>query len=289
VVEKDDAIDTIISIGGGSPIDSAKAISYRLKQQSKKDYLYHIAIPTTLSAAECTMLSGYTNPDGKKVSFRDPKLVPQAVLYDSRFALETPQRLFMATGLRALDHCIETLYHPDAAEVPTKQSALSAASGLFVNLPKYKENPRDEAHITNLQLAAYGSLGEFGTNMKHGLGLSHSLGYALGAPYGIPHGETSCITLGHVIKLKAQDAYSAAQIARVLPFIGSVRTGDDRADAEKVGDQILQLVDQLGLTTKLGTDWHVGEDQIPTITKLATGSESGTLYEDVSKLVKGLY
>lgn len=50
---KDDKIDTIISIGGGSPIDSAKAISYRAHEKSGK-YLYHITIPTTLSVAECT-------------------------------------------------------------------------------------------------------------------------------------------------------------------------------------------------------------------------------------------
>lgn len=106
LVKKDDSIDTIISIGGGSPIDSAKAISYRLRERSAK-FLYHIAIPTTLSAAECTLGAGYTNEDGMKTGVGRPELAPSAILYDSKFALETPEWLWMSTGMRAMDHAME--------------------------------------------------------------------------------------------------------------------------------------------------------------------------------------
>lgn len=61
-------IDTIISVGGGSPIDSAKTLSY-WAQQASGEFLTHISIPTTLSAAECTSGGGYTNTDGVKVGF----------------------------------------------------------------------------------------------------------------------------------------------------------------------------------------------------------------------------
>ena len=64
-------VDTIISVGGGSPIDSAKTLSYWTHQASGK-FLTHIAIPTTLSAAECTAGGGYTNSDGVKVGFMCP-------------------------------------------------------------------------------------------------------------------------------------------------------------------------------------------------------------------------
>lgn len=70
MVMKDESIDTIISVGGGSPIDSAKAISYRLNEKKKGKFLYHITIPTTLSAAECTLGAGYTNEDGMKTGKR---------------------------------------------------------------------------------------------------------------------------------------------------------------------------------------------------------------------------
>lgn len=62
------AVDTIISVGGGSPIDSAKTLSYWTHQASG-NFLTHITIPTTLSAAECTAGGGYTKHDGVKVGF----------------------------------------------------------------------------------------------------------------------------------------------------------------------------------------------------------------------------
>ena len=71
LVLKDESIDTIISVGGGSPIDSAKAISYRLNEKKKGKFLHHITIPTTLSAAECTLGAGYTNEEGMKTGKSD--------------------------------------------------------------------------------------------------------------------------------------------------------------------------------------------------------------------------
>ncbi|KAH4846881.1 hypothetical protein HBI42_164110 [Parastagonospora nodorum] len=287
IVQKDDSIDTVISIGGGSPIDSAKAISYRLHEKSGK-WLYHIAIPTTLSASECTMMAGYTESDGVKTGVRAKELVPHVVLYDAQFALQTPERLWTSTGLRAMDHAIELLYHPTATEMPARWLTLQAAASLFENLPKYKADPKNEDVITKLQLAAFASLGFLGYNIKGGLGLSHALGYALGSPYDIPHGITSCLTLGHVVKLKANDAAAAEQVARLLPFIGEAASGDAKKDAEKVGDRILELVKTLGLDSDL-RNYKVGKDQIPVITKRASGQESGGVYDAVEGLVKGLF
>lgn len=288
LVKKDSSIDTIISIGGGSPIDSAKAISYRVNEKTG-NFLYHITIPTTLSAAECTIMAGYTDKTGLKTGVGHPKLAPQAVIYDSSFALDTPPWLFLSTGMRAMDHAMELMYHGFSAEMPCRMMALSAAGDLFKYLPKYKQNPKDEDTITHLQLAAFASLGFLGLNLKGGLGLSHTLGYAMGSPYQIPHGITSCMSLGHVIKLKAQNsAGDAEQIARMAPFIGLAKSGDDVKDATAVGDAILKLVEDLGLKTTL-TEKGVGKDQLHVIAKTATGKEEGEMYEQVKKLVEGLY
>lgn len=285
----DPDIDTVISVGGGSPIDSAKAISYRCHENNKK-YLHHITIPTTLSAAECTFIAGYTDPDGNKISVLGPELVPQVVFYDATYALATPPRLWLSTGLRAMDHALETLYHPTASEVPAKKSALGAIGDLFQYLRKYNEDNKSVDTITKLQLASYASLGFIGLNVKGGLGLSHALGYALGSPYSIPHGITSCLTLGHVVKLKAQESQAnAAEIARAAPYIGITKTGDDKKDADAVGQAVLDLVEQLGLKTSLKKDHNVGEDQVPVITKAATRQESGPMFDSVSALVKTLY
>ena len=287
LVQADASIDTVISIGGGSPIDSAKVISYRNNEKLGKP-LHHITIPTTLSAAECTSFGGFTNDSGVKTGVGGPPYAPHAIIYDAKFALETPANLWMSTGLRALDHAVECMYHPTATEL-THLMNLQSASNLFVYLPRYKRDPKDIDTITSLQLAAFASLGYLGLNLKGGLGLSHTLGYALGSPYQIPHGITSCLTLGHVVKLKAEDPKSANAISRLLPFIGGSRSGNDRQDAEKVGDAILKLVSDLGLKTTL-TDKNVGKDQVQIIVERATGgTKGGPLYDKVKNLVEGLY
>ena len=289
LVLKDESIDTIISIGGGSPIDSAKAISYRLSERKAGKFLYSITIPTTLSAAECTIAAGYTNEDGIKTGVANPNIAVHVILYDAKYMLDTPPWLLMSTAMRSMDHAMELMYHPTATEMPCRAMALWAAGELFTNLPKYKANPKDEQIITKLQLAAFASLGFIALNLKGGLGLSHGLGYALGSPYGIPHGITSCLTLGHVVKLKADSsADDANQIARMAPFIGISKSGDDKKDAVAVGDAILDLVKKLDLKTTL-TEKGVGKDQVPIITKRATGQESGELHDKVKALVEGLY
>lgn len=291
LVGKDDKIDTIISLGGGSPIDSSKVISYRLHEKSGK-YLTHIAIPTTLSAAECTQIAGYTREDGVKTGVSSPQLTPTFIFYDPTFAKYTPKKLWLATGLRALDHAVESMYHPSATEVPCKAMALYAASKLFELLPKANDgaHPDNQDVMASLQLASFAALGYMGLNLQGGLGLSHALGYALGSPYGIPHGETSCMTLGHVVKLKAKgNREDAAQIARLLPFIGKTASGDAQKDGETVGDAILELVNTLGLHETL-TERKVGRDQVELITKRATGGKTdGDVYDAVKKLVENLY
>ena len=283
-VQKESSIDTVISIGGGSPIDSAKAISHRTHAKSNK-YLYHIAIPTTLSAAECSMGVGYTLEDGKKIVMTDAALVPNIIIYDSRFALETPQRLWLSTGIRSLDHAVELLYHPNATETPAKPLLLSAIKDIFTYLPKSKTDSKNEDYITRLQLASFNSLFPIGAGIVGGLGLSHAMGYALGSPYSIPHGLTSCISLAGVVRLKAQSAEVAAKIATALPFIGQSRSGDDYKDAMKMADAIETLIQDLGLDIRL-KDYGVGSDQVAVVAKTATKSESGPLYDGVVKIVE---
>lgn len=297
-VESDSTIDTIISVGGGSPIDSAKAIIFRVHEASQR-WLLHIAIPTTLSAAECTATAGYTQLNNVKTTINHPNVYPAFIFYDPKFGLHTPPRLFLSTGIRALDHAVESQYHPYATWIPTKLVASSAIIELFRLLPKYKANPKDEDVITGLFLAAYASLGFLGQNLKAGLSnLSHSLGYALGSPYGIPHGITSCLTLGHVVKLKARLSKDDAQnIAAIMPYIGETRSGDDLRDSDVIGNKILRLVQDLGLKTTL-TENGVDKDQLDIITTRALGGlkagktmspQEEELLQAVTVLVEGLW
>ncbi|KAL6716881.1 hypothetical protein ACLMJK_004793 [Lecanora helva] len=290
LVAKNADIDTIISVGGGSPIDAAKTISYRMNERRGK-FLCHITIPTTLSAAECTPGGGYTKSDGTKTGFMAPEMGVSAIFYDSTFARYTPRRLWVATGMRAVDHAVETMYHPYATEMPWKAMATWAFGTLVDGLPKVREDGSEEEDDlrTRLMLAAFASSGFRGRNFKGGMGLSHSLGYALGSPYTIPHGETSCLTLGEVVKLKAKSRKDAQQIARLLPSIGGEQSNDVLADGQEVGNRINDLVIALGLRQTL-TERSVGKDQIPTIVARSTGGAAGgPLYDEVTNLVEALF
>ena len=86
--------------------------------ERRGNYLTHITIPTTLSAAECTAGGGYTEANGVKARFMEQQMGVSAIFYDPRFAKYTPTRLWLATGMRAVDHAVETMFHPLASEMP---------------------------------------------------------------------------------------------------------------------------------------------------------------------------
>jgi 3-oxoacid CoA-transferase len=141
------------------------------------------------------------------------------------------------------------MYHPLASEIPTKRMCLESIKDLFTYLPQSKANPEDAEVRTKLLIACYSSLFPF--LYTGGVGLSHSIGHAIGATYSIPHGITSCLTLAPTVHFKASNPEEAKQIARIVPFIGKQSTGSDEKDAHIVGDAIADLVERLGHKTTL--------------------------------------
>ncbi|RDW68243.1 hypothetical protein BP5796_08900 [Coleophoma crateriformis] len=279
--------DVFISVGGGSPIDAAKAIAYHLHERIGR-WIPSIAVPTTLSVAETTMNAGFTDDEGHKVAVSHAELVPKAVIYDGDVALHTPIFLFASTGMRAVDHAVELMYHPSASEVPTKRMALIALSDLFKYLPLCKEKPDDPDLRQALLLAAYSSLFPFLNNVS--VGLSHSMGHALGSTYGIPHGITSCMSLSPVVHYKADtDPQSASQIARIVPFIGKPSTGDITKDAHLVADEIALLVHKLGFQSTL-TQYNVPPgEEFGIASRALGGNEKHKDWKTVEQIAHNLY
>ena len=102
-------------------------------------------------------------------------------------------------------------------------------------------------------------------------------------------GETSCLILGDVVKLKADNAEDAKQIVRLLPATGGKASGDVREDAREVGSRIIGLVTTLGLRQSL-TERRLDKDQVPIIVGRATdGITEGPMHHAVKHLVEGLY
>ena len=184
--------DLLVSVGGGSVIDGTKAVAREV------GYPAHVAVPTTLSGAEWAHRVGVTDEAaGRKGGFADPRAVPPVVILDPEATLFTPEKLWLSTGIRALDHAVEGFLFGGEHPV-TDVTGLEGARRLMEYLPRSRDEPEDVAVRLELQIAAWlAYFGPFNTPM----GLSHALGRRIGASYGVPHGYTSCITLAPSLKV----------------------------------------------------------------------------------------
>ena len=184
--------DLLVSLGGGSVIDGTKAVAREL------GYPTQVAVPTTLSGAEWAHRVGVTDEaKGRKGGFADPRAVPPVVVLDPDATLFTPEKLWLSTGIRALDHAVEGFLFGGEHPI-TDVTGLEGARRLSEYLPRSKREPDDVEVRLDLQIASWLSyFGPFNTPM----GLSHQLGRRIGASYEVPHGVTSCITLAPALAL----------------------------------------------------------------------------------------
>lgn len=257
--------DVLVSVGGGSPIDAAKAVA-RTLLESEGTMPAQIAIPTTLSAAEFSHRIGVTDEITRsKVGMEDPRTVPRTVILDATLTVPTPERLWISSGIRALDHAVETLYAPGTHPIESVL-AREAIRDLFAYLPRSHRHPDDLDTRTRLQLAAWMSFfGEVNTPM----GLSHNLGRRIGATYDVPHGITSCITLPHVMRFEATT--HAAALAPIARMLG--RATDETPDsvaALRAADAVAQLIAVLGLPGRL-SEVGISAESIPAIATATVG------------------
>src|SRR5579864_4172289 len=191
--------DSVVSLGGGSPIDSCKVALYGLLSSRE---LIHIAVPTTLSAAEYTHAGGVTDETTRvKSGVYDPRVLPRTVINDPELTLATPDWLWFTTGMRALDHAIECAYAIRHQPISDALAAKSI-SLLLKHLPASIRTEGEErlAHRGQCQVAAWFSI--YGA-MNTRFGLSHLLGHQIGPRWDVPHGVTSCITLPHAMRFMA--------------------------------------------------------------------------------------
>lgn len=208
--------DCLVSVGGGSPIDTAKAAVHALIGEAGESPLVHIAIPTTLSAGEFTDVAGITDETTRvKRAVYDVRLAPRTVIADPEVTLDTPEWLWAASGIRALDHAVETLYASRVHPI-SEPLAIRAIEMLLEHLPRAVDDippvrrgrpsgPPDTAlaHRAECQMAAW--LAVFGVT-NAGFGLSHVLGHQIGPRWNVAHGVTSAIVLPHAMRFMAAHA-----------------------------------------------------------------------------------
>ena len=231
--------DLIATLGGGSITDGAKAVqlclandirtpeamdAVRAPNPVKPPTVAQISVPTTLSAGEFSHISGVTDERTKvKELFRHADIVPRAVVLDPAVTRHTPQWLWLSTGIRAVDHCVEGICSNEATPYGDA-SALHGLSLLARGLPKVKADPDDLAARLDCQLGSWLSMAPLVAGVP--MGASHGIGYVLGAVFDIPHGHTSCIMLPSVMRWN-QSANGPRQ-AMVAAAMG--QAGQDAGD-----------------------------------------------------------
>ncbi|HUX88043.1 MAG TPA: iron-containing alcohol dehydrogenase [Chloroflexota bacterium] len=277
--------DVLLSIGGGSPIDASKAVAFSLvtgldltapdapararelgARLGPSALPPHVAIPTTLSVAELSFLSGFSAEGTReKVGLRLPALLPATVLYDATLGLETPLDLWLSTGIRAVDHAVEAIIA--AGQHPFSDTlALDGLRRLKGGLLATWADPADLAARTESQLGAWFS---FTLPVAAAGGLSHTLGKRLGSPHGIPHGVSSCLLLPHVMRyLAPRTAPAQARIAEALGADVAGRSVE--AAAPYAAAAVADLIAQLGLPRHLGAYKLTEEDLLEAVRPVAS-------------------
>lgn len=260
---RDSRADLIVSIGGGTVIDTVKvalvclaeevdnvddmrqwhmrvdADGTRHTPQPRMPPCRQIAVPTTLSGAEFSDLGGCTDTrTGTKQGFTGTHIGAAAVVLDPRITLHTPARLWLSTGVRAIDHAVESLCSINAQPL-VDATSVRALSLLSSALMRCAVDANDVDARLDAQLGAW--LAATGIR-RTDYGASHGLGHALGADSCVPHGITSCVLLPTVMR------YNAAVCAKPLTEVAAALGDASRPAA----DQIEALILRLGLPTRIG-------------------------------------
>jgi maleylacetate reductase len=235
--------DLIATIGGGSITDGAKALQLCLANdirtpEALDDYrpvkgadglptappcrapqIRQVTVPTTLSGGEFSAIAGVTDERRKvKELFRHPLMIPRAVILDPAVTVHTPQWLWLSTGIRAVDHCVEGICSARANAFADAQ-ALHGLALLSSALPRVKSDPGDLQARLDCQIGTWLSMGPLASGVP--MGASHGIGYVLGAAFDIPHGHTSCIMLPAVMRWnKTVSADRQALVAAAMGHAG---------------------------------------------------------------------
>jgi maleylacetate reductase len=267
--------DLIVTIGGGSITDGAKAVQLCLANdmsdpddidrirtgrgappQLKAPTVRQISVPTTIAGGEFSATAGVTNEKTQvKEALRHPLLMPRAVILDPWLSLHTPEWLWLSTGIRAVDHCVEGICSHEAQPYGDAQ-ALQGLSMLARALPRVKADGKDIDARMDCQIGTWLSTGPLASGVP--MGASHGIGYVLGAVFGVPHGHTSCVMLPSVMRWnKTVNAERQALVAAAM--------GHPNEDA---GDVLDAFIRNLGMPRSL-RDVKVGPEHFDRIAQAA--------------------
>lgn len=301
---KSSGCDFIIGIGGGSPLDSAKAIAaMAVNEGSIADYngkeitgeiLPLAAIPTTAgTGSEATKFTVITDSEkGIKMLLKGDVLVPKLAIVDSSFTVGTPKSVTSATGLDALTHAVEA-YTSRKAFSMTDTLAVSAVKRIMKYLPIAYKEPDNSLAREQMSIADL----EAGICINNSsVTIVHGMSRPIGALFHVPHGMSNAMLLKECLSFAVSGAYE--KFANLGRETGVASDSDsDETAAEKFIDSLQNICDVCEIPTleQYGID---RDEYYSKILKMATdavasGSPANTVKEvtvdDCIEIYKKLY
>lgn len=301
---KSSGCDFIIGIGGGSPLDSAKAIAaMAVNEGSIADYngkeitgeiLPLAAIPTTAgTGSEATKFTVITDSEkGIKMLLKGDVLVPKLAIVDSSFTVGAPKSVTSATGLDALTHAVEA-YTSRKAFSMTDTLAVSAVKRIMKYLPIAYREPDNSLAREQMSIAAL----EAGICINNSsVTIVHGMSRPIGALFHVPHGMSNAMLLKECLSFAVSGAYE--KFANLGRETGVASDSDsDETAAEKFIDSLQSICDVCEIPTleQYGID---RDEYYSKISKMATdavasGSPANTVKEvtvdDCIEIYKKLY
>ena len=270
--------DFMIAIGGGSSMDTSKAIGIIINNpefsdvvslegvaNTKKKSVPVIALPTTAgTAAEVTINYVITDEENvKKMVCVDPNDIPTLAIIDPELMLSMPRGLTASTGMDALTHAIEGLITLGAWEM-SDMVETKAIEMIAKWLPKAVENPSDIEARDGMATAQY-IAGMAFSNV--GLGLVHGMAHPLGAYYDIPHGVANALLLPFVMEYNKEAAKAKYRTIAEAMGVDTLSMSDDEA-----ADAAVKAVKDLAIRVRIPqhlSEIGVPESGLPTLAQAA--------------------
>lgn len=241
--------DAVVSLGGGSSIDTAKGVVWYADEQSSVAPLLHIAIPSTLSGAEYTTDAGLTFPEGKRVH-RHSRIVPPGVILDPAVAATVPLEFLQTSLLNALAHCLEGLVSIGAS--PMTDAAYT--HGIRLLNQSHKILDTDKGRYLAQGGAALAAIHQVP------VGLAHALVHVVGGKFKTPHAATHAIMGPAVMRFNLP--YLAGRQRQIAEAFGVSTT--DLSDHEAAWEAVKaarEIATNLGVPPGL-KDLGVPEDRL---------------------------
>ena len=235
---RDERIDLVLSIGGGSALDTAKLVAYLAKSGDRLDDIYGVGlakgerlplllVPTTAgTGSEVTPIAIVTTPTTEKKGVVSPRLLPDWAILDPELTLGLPSHVTAATGIDAMVHAIEAYTSRHRKNPMSDQLARQALALLSQNIREVCRNG------ANLEARSQMLLGSMLAGMAFAnapVAAVHALAYPIGAIFHVPHGLSNALVLMGVLRFNLPAA--EALYAELAPIIDPEATGLPVAEA----------------------------------------------------------